>query len=59
MITFTSITSCALLVALTLQLFLIPAAGLTMIIVALVGFHVVPIVPATYEIGCEVAFPIG
>lgn len=30
-----------------------------MIIVGAIGFFVVPIVPASYEIGCEVAFPIG
>lgn len=48
MITFTSFTACALLLALTIQLFIIPLSGITMIIVALIGFNVVPIVPATY-----------
>ena len=48
MITFTTFTACGFLLILTLQLFIIPAPGLTMIIVALIGFNVVPIVPATY-----------
>lgn len=40
------------LIIMLLQLYTLPKAGITIIIVGLVGFFVVPIVPTTYEIGC-------
>lgn len=59
LITVTTFAACGTLIALILQLFIIPVPGITIVIVAVIGFFVVPVVPTSYEIGCEVAFPIG
>jgi hypothetical protein len=42
-----------------IQLNLIPTFYLSIGIIALLGFFLTPIVPISYEVGCEVAFPIG
>jgi FLVCR family feline leukemia virus subgroup C receptor-related protein len=47
------------LAVMVFQLLVLPVPGITMIIVGVIGFFVVPVVPTSYEIGCEVAFPIG
>lgn len=59
LLTVTTFAACGALTVMILQLLIIPVPGLTAIIVAVVGFFVVPVVPTSYEIGCEVAFPIG
>lgn len=58
-ITLLTFASTGMLALLGLQSFLLPYEALTVIVVGVIGFFVVPIVPASYEIGCEVAFPIG
>jgi FLVCR family feline leukemia virus subgroup C receptor-related protein len=59
LITITTFTASGMLAVMVFQLLILPAAGLTMLVVAVIGLFVVPVVPASYEIGCEVAFPIG
>lgn len=59
LLTVATFAACGALTVMILQLLIIPVPGLTAIIVAVVGFFVVPVVPTSYEIGCEVAFPIG
>lgn len=48
-----------MLTVMIFQLLILPVPAITMMIVAVIGFFVVPVVPTSYEIGCEVAFPIG
>jgi MFS family permease len=59
LITVTTFAATGMLAVMVLQLLIVPLAGITMIIVAAVGFFVVPVVPISYQIGCELAFPIG
>ena len=59
LITVTTFSAAGMLTVMIFQLLILPVPALTMLIVAVIGFFVVPVVPTSYEIGCEVAFPIG
>ncbi len=49
--------TCIILFA--IQLLTIESVLLVQINVAILGFFLTPIIPVSYEIGCEIAFPIG
>ncbi len=48
LVTITTFASCGALIAMMLQLVIIPVPGITAIIVAVIGFFVVPVVPTSY-----------
>jgi FLVCR family MFS transporter 7 len=54
-----TIGACSTLILFGLQLHFFPTVYVMVCFVALMGFFVVPIIPLSYQIGCEVAFPIG
>ena len=44
---------------LAFQLFFIDSVLLLKINVGLLGFFITPIIPTSYQIGCEIGFPVG
>jgi hypothetical protein len=48
-----------MIVILFFELMTINSVILLRIIVGVIGFFITPIIPISYEIGCEIAFPIG
>ena len=59
LITATTFAGTGIMILLVCQLFIIPNAFITIAIVGCLGFVVIPVIPNSYEIGCELAFPIG
>lgn len=43
----------------TLMLNTKPSVFLSLVCVSFMGFLVTPILPLTYDVGCEIAFPVG
>jgi len=58
-ITICTIGATSTMLLLIIQLHILPHPFFTSSVVAMLGFFVTPIVPISYELGCEMAFPIG
>jgi drug/metabolite transporter (DMT)-like permease len=51
--------SLACIIFFAIQLLTIDSIRLIQVNVGVLGFFLTPIIPVSYEIGCEIAFPIG
>ena len=59
MFRFYTVGACVCIILLTIQLGTINSITLIKISVGILGFFITPIIPTSYELGCELAFPIG
>jgi preprotein translocase subunit Sss1 len=52
LLTVLTFTTTGTLILFALQLYILPTAALSIIVVGVIGFFVVPVIPTSYEIGC-------